>query len=333
MVRVAITGLGRIGRTAFRIAHQTPGIEVVAINDLASPMLLGHLLRYDTNYGRFDAVDEVAGDGIVVDGRPIRVYDYRDPLEIPWNDGVDVVIESTGRFAGPIAKSHLSAGASGVVISAPAGEETPTFVIGVNEHEMKPTDKVISNASCTTNCLAPVAKTMDADIGIVSGFMTTIHAYTSDQMVQDGPHRDLRRARTAAANLIPTTTGAAEAIGLVLPELAGKLKGIAVRAPVATGSMIDLMFLASTSVSAGEVNNELQGASEHDYPDGILGFTEDPLVSSDVIGDSHSAIVDGKLTDVVNGNLVKVVAWYDNEYGYASRLVEQAINLGRVIGT
>jgi glyceraldehyde 3-phosphate dehydrogenase len=334
MVRVAINGFGRIGRTALRIAHDEPEIKVVAINDLTDAAVLAHLLKFDSNYGRFGADVTLVDNEIVVDGTPVRVFAEPDPLDLPWcRLGIDVVIESTGRFTSREgAATHIEAGADGVVISAPAGSDVPTFVIGVNEQEMKREDAVISNASCTTNCLGPVAKVLHRYVGIERGLMTTVHAYTSDQMLQDGPHKDLRRARAAAANLVPTSTGAAQAIGLVLPELAGKLHGFAVRAPLQTGSLVDLTFDSARPIAAEEINAALQVAAEEEL-NGILAYTNRPIVSSDIVGDSHSAIVDGLLTTVLDERLVKVVAWYDNEYGYASRLVGQAINLGRVQAT
>jgi glyceraldehyde 3-phosphate dehydrogenase len=300
-------------------------IEWVAVNDLTDAPTLAHLLRYDSILGRYPGTVEVDGAGLIVDGSPLRVLAERDPGALPWGDlGVDVVIESTGFFtARAAAAKHLEGGASKVVISAPASGEDITVVLGVNFDRYSPAEHhVISNASCTTNCLAPMAKVLHETIGIRHGLMTTIHAYTADQRLQDMPHDDLRRARAAAINLVPTSTGAAKAVGLVLPELAGKLHGFSVRAPVPTGSLVDLTFEAARETSVEEVNAALRERADSGPMAGILAYTEDPIVSTDVIGNPFSSIVDGGLTAVIDGTLVKAVSWYDNEWGYSNRVAE-----------
>jgi glyceraldehyde 3-phosphate dehydrogenase len=325
-VRVAINGFGRIGRNVFRAAQAAKAdIEWVAVNDLTDPGTLGHLLRYDSIYGPYPGTVEVEGDAIVVDGKPVRVLAEREPANLPWGDlGVDVVVESTGFFTKREgAAKHLDAGAKKVIISAPATEPDVTVVLGVNfEDYDKSKHDIISNASCTTNCLAPFAKVVNDAIGIKHGLMTTIHAYTQDQNLQDAPHKDLRRARAAALSLIPTSTGAAKAVGLVLPELNGKLNGFAVRAPVPTGSLVDLTFEAAKETTVEEVNGALKAAADTGKLAGILKYTEDPIVSADIIANPYSSIVDGKLTNVIDGTLVKVVSWYDNEWGYSNRVVD-----------
>jgi glyceraldehyde 3-phosphate dehydrogenase len=326
-VRVGINGFGRIGRNVFRaaMAAGATDIEWVAVNDLTDAPTLAHLLRYDSILGPYRGSVEVDGDGLVVDGAPLRVLAERDPGALPWGDlGVDVVIESTGFFtARAAAAKHLEGGASKVVISAPASGEDITVVLGVNFDRYSPAEHhVISNASCTTNCLAPMAKVLHETVGIRHGLMTTIHAYTADQRLQDMPHSDLRRARAAALNLVPTSTGAAKAVGLVLPELAGKLHGFAVRAPVPTGSLVDLTFEAERETSVEEVNAALSARADSGELAGILAYTEDPIVSTDVITNPFSSIVDGGLTAVIDGTLVKTVSWYDNEWGYSNRVVE-----------
>jgi glyceraldehyde 3-phosphate dehydrogenase len=326
-VRVGINGFGRIGRNVFRaaMAAAATDIEWVAVNDLTDAPTLAHLLRYDSILGPYRGSVEVDGDGLVVDGAPLRVLAERDPGALPWGDlGVDVVIESTGFFtARAAAAKHLEGGASKVVISAPASGEDITVVLGVNFDRYSPAEHhVISNASCTTNCLAPMAKVLHETVGIRHGLMTTIHAYTADQRLQDMPHSDLRRARAAALNLVPTSTGAAKAVGLVLPELAGKLHGFAVRAPVPTGSLVDLTFEAERETSVEEVNAALSARADSGELAGILAYTEDPIVSTDVITNPFSSIVDGGLTAVIDGTLVKAVSWYDNEWGYSNRVVE-----------
>jgi len=324
-VRVGINGFGRIGRNVFRAGLEGKAdVEWVAVNDVTDNDTLAHLLRYDSAYGRFPGTVEVTGDGLAVNGTSVKVLAERDPAKLPWGDlGVDVVLESTGLFTSrDDAAKHLEAGARKVVISAPGKGEDLTVVLGVNfdQYDAAKHD-VISNASCTTNCLAPFAKVVNDAIGIKHGLMTTIHAYTADQRLQDAPHRDLRRARAAAVNLVPTSTGAAKAVGLVLPELNGKLHGFAIRAPVITGSVVDLTFEAERETSVEDVNAAFRAAAEGDLK-GILRYNEDPIVSSDIIGDEHSSIVDAPLTAVIDGTLVKVVSWYDNEWGYSNRCVD-----------
>jgi len=327
-VRVGINGFGRIGRNVFRAGFERGAdIEWIAVNDITDPATLAHLLKYDSTYGPFPGSVEVSDGALVVDGNEVKVLAERDPGALPWGDlGADVVIESTGFFTDrDAAAKHLSAGAKKVIISAPAKGEDITVVLGVNfdRYDASAHD-VISNASCTTNCLAPFAKVANDTVGIKHGLMTTIHAYTADQRLQDAPHSDLRRARAAAINLVPTSTGAAKAVGLVLPELNGKLHGFAIRAPVPTGSVVDLTFEAARETSVEEVNEAFRGAAAGDALRGIMRFTEDPIVSTDIIKDSHSSIVDGGLTSVIDGTLVKVVSWYDNEWGYSSRVVDLA---------
>ena len=325
-VRVGINGFGRIGRNLFRAAQaKNADIEWVAVNDLTDSKTLAHLLKYDSILGPYPGTVEVADDGIVVDGKLLKVLAERDPANLPWSDlGVDVVVESTGFFTKrDAAAKHLDAGASKVIISAPASGEDITVVLGVNDDQYdKAKHDVISNASCTTNCLAPAAKVAHETVGIKHGLMTTIHAYTADQRLQDAPHRDLRRARAAAVNLVPTSTGAAKAVGLVLPELNGKLHGFAVRAPVITGSVVDLTFEAERETSVDEINAAFKAASQRDELMGILKYTEDPIVSTDVISDPHSSIFDSGLTAVIDGTMVKIVTWYDNEWGYSNRCVD-----------
>jgi glyceraldehyde 3-phosphate dehydrogenase (phosphorylating) len=327
-VRVGINGFGRIGRNVFRAAHEAGAdIEWVAVNDITDPRTLAHLLKYDSVYGPFPGEVEARDDAVVVDGKELKVLAERDPAALPWNDlGAEVVIESTGFFTKrDAAAKHLEAGARKVIISAPATEPDVTVVLGVNFDSDYDADRhdVISNASCTTNCLAPFAKVVNDAVGIKHGLMTTIHAYTADQRLVDAPHKDLRRARSAALNLVPTSTGAAKAVGLVLPELNGKLHGFAVRAPVPTGSVVDLTFEATRATSVEEVNEALQAAADGPLK-GILRYTDDPIVSSDIIKDPHSSILDSKLTSVIDGTLVKVVSWYDNEWGYSNRCVDLA---------
>jgi glyceraldehyde 3-phosphate dehydrogenase (phosphorylating) len=332
-VKVGINGFGRIGRNVFRAAHAAGAdLEFVAVNDLVDTETMAHLLKYDSILGRFPGEVSVSGDSILVDGSELKVLSERDPAALPWADlGVEVVIESTGLFtARADAAKHLEAGAKKVIVSAPAKEPDVTVALGVNfDSDYDPASHdVISNASCTTNCLAPLAKVLHEEFGIEQGLMTTIHAYTADQRLQDMPHKDLRRARAAAINLIPTTTGAAKAVGLVLPELNGKLNGLAMRAPVATGSVVDLVCNLSKTTSAEEVNAAVKAAAEGPM-EGILSYTEDPIVSTDIVGDPHSSIFDaGQTMAIGDGSLVKTVAWYDNEWGYSNRCVELA---GRVL--
>lgn len=322
-VRVAINGFGRIGRTFFRAA-QTEGVgfEIVAINDLTDVETLAHLLKYDSIMGRFGAEVEVKEGALVVDGKEIKILAERDPQNLPWKDlGVDVVLESTGFFTdGTKAKAHIEAGAKKVILSAPGKNIDGTFVMGVNDDQYDAANHhIVSNASCTTNCLAPMAKVLNDAFGIKQGLMTTIHAYTADQRLQDAPHRDLRRARAAAVNMVPTSTGAAAAVGLVLPELKGKLDGFAVRVPTITGSITDLTFTAEREVTVEEVNAAVKAAAEGPLK-GIIKYNEDPIVSKDIEGEPISTVFDAPLTKVI-GDQVKVIAWYDNEYGYVSRLV------------
>ena len=322
-VRVAINGFGRIGRTFFRAARaEAEGFEIVAINDLTDPKTLANLLKYDSIMGRLGADVEVKDDALVVDGKEIKILAERNPADLPWKDlGVDVVLESTGFFTeGSKAQAHIDAGAKKVIISAPGKNIDGTFVMGVNDDQYDPQNHhIVSNASCTTNCLAPLAKVLNDSFGIEKGLMTTIHAYTADQRLQDAPHSDLRRARAAAVNMVPTSTGAAAAVGLVLPELKGKLDGFAVRVPTITGSITDLTFTASREVTKEEVNAALKAAAEGPMK-GIIKYSEDPIVSKDIEGEGISTIFDAPLTKVI-GDQVKVIAWYDNEYGYVSRLV------------
>jgi glyceraldehyde 3-phosphate dehydrogenase len=328
-VKVGINGFGRIGRNVFRAAKESNAdIDFVAVNDLVDTATMAHLLKYDSILGRYPGGVEVDGDTIVADGDELKVLSERDPANLPWGDlGVDVVIESTGFFtARADAAKHLEAGAKKVIISAPAKEPDVTVALGVNFDSDYDPDQhdVISNASCTTNCLAPLAKVLHEAFGIEQGLMTTIHAYTADQRLQDMPHKDLRRARAAALNLIPTTTGAAKAVGLVLPDLNGKLNGFAMRAPVPTGSVVDLTFDSAKAVNPEEVNAAVKEAAEGPLR-GILSYTEDPIVSTDIVGDPHSSIFDSAQTMVIGeGRLVKAVSWYDNEWGYSNRCVELA---------
>jgi glyceraldehyde 3-phosphate dehydrogenase len=330
-VRVGINGFGRIGRGVFRAAKQSGAdIEWVALNDLMDVETTAHLLRYDSLFGRYPGEVEVSGDLLVVDGEEIKVLAERDPAAIKWGDlGVDVVIESTGIFTSREgASKHLDGGARKVLISAPATGEDLTVVLGVNfDRYDRDEHHIVSNASCTTNCLAPMAKVLHETVGIRHGLMTTIHAYTADQRLQDLPHKDLRRARAAAINLVPASSGAAKAVGLVLPELAGKLTGFAVRAPVPIGSLVDLTFEAARETTVEEVNNALRERADKGELAGILAYTEDPIVSSDIVGNAFSSIVDGPLTNVIDGTLVKTVSWYDNEWGYSNRVVDVALRL------
>ncbi len=324
-LRVGINGFGRIGRNFFRAARErNADLEIVAVNDIGDAKTMAHLLKHDSVLGTLDA-DVLPGDGsISVDGKELKLLSERDPAELPWGDlGVEVVIESTGLFTKrDDAQKHLDAGAKKVVISAPAKEPDVTLVLGVNDDAYdKDSHHIVSNASCTTNCVAPVAKVLNDSFGIEAGFMTTIHAYTNDQRILDFPHSDLRRARSAAINLIPTSTGAARAIGLVIPELAGKVDGVAIRAPVPDGSIVDLTVHVGREVTAEEVNARFEEVADTDVFDGILHYSDEPLVSTDIIGSSYSSIFDSGLT-MTHGDEVKVFAWYDNEWGYSCRLVD-----------
>ena len=323
-VKVAINGFGRIGRLVFKAMQNDPAIDVVAINDLTDAVTLAHLLKYDSVHGRYPVPVKAEGNYLVAGDRKIRIYAEKDPANLPWKDlEVDIVIESTGVFRSRAQLNlHLQAGAKKVVLTAPAKDELDnTVVMGVNDDTLKPDHLLVSNASCTTNCLAPVAKVLHQKFGIRRGWMTTIHAYTNDQRLLDLPHKDLRRARAAALNIVPTTTGAAKAVGLVIPELKGKLDGIAVRVPVSDGSMVDLVTELDTSVTAEEINAAMKAAAEGELK-GYLEYSEDPLVSTDIIGNSASSIFDAQSTKIIDGNFVKVIAWYDNEWGYSNRTVD-----------
>ncbi|GAB2477813.1 type I glyceraldehyde-3-phosphate dehydrogenase [Promicromonospora xylanilytica] len=329
-IRVGINGFGRIGRNFYRaLVESGADIEVVGVNDLTDNKTLAHLLKYDTVLGRLGKTVEFDDENIIVDGKKIRALAERDPANLPWGElGADIVIESTGFFTDATkAKAHIDAGAKKVIISAPAKNEDATFVMGVNNELYDPAaHHIISNASCTTNCLAPLAKALNDSIGIERGLMTTIHAYTGDQNLQDGPHKDLRRARAAAQNIVPTTTGAAKAVSLVLPELKGKLDGYALRVPVITGSATDLTFEAPREVTLEEVNAAVKAAAEGPLK-GVLEYVEDDIVSSDIVTNPHQSIYDAKLTKVI-GNQVKVVSWYDNEWGYSNSLVNLTVFVG-----
>jgi glyceraldehyde 3-phosphate dehydrogenase len=334
-VRVAINGFGRIGRTALRTALERGlDVEFVAVNDMFEPEMLAHLLRYDTVYGPFPGIVEAGMEAIVVNGVEIPVFRQADPALLPWAElGADVVLESTGKFrAREDAAKHLDAGAKKVLISAPGKDPDVTIVLGVNDEIYDPeTHDVISNASCTTNCLAPVAKILDEVVGIEQGVMTTIHAYTGDQQLIDGPHKDFRRARAAAANIVPTSTGAAKAIGLVVPELVGKMQGFAVRVPVVTGSLVDLTVQTARETTVDEINHAFAERADVGALEGILRYSEEPLVSSDIVRSRYSSIFDAPLTTVVGGTQVKVLAWYDNEWGYSNRLIELAQKVGATL--
>ena len=335
-IRVAINGFGRIGRLTFRNLMARAGeFDVVAVNDLTDNKTLATLLKYDSLHGRFAGTVDFDDENLIVNGEKIRIYEERDPAKLPWGDlNVDVVVESTGVFRSRAANgkagydSHLAAGAKKVIISAPAKDAPDlTCVLGVNDDQLTDDMKCVSNASCTTNCLAPVAKVLQDTFGIESGLMTTVHGYTNDQNVLDAPHPDIYRARAAAVNIIPTSTGAAEAVALVIPELKGKLTGMAMRVPVATGSVVDLTVNLSKSVTAEEVNAAMKAAAEGPLK-GVLCYSEDPLVSTDIIDDPHSSIFAADQTKVINGNMVKVVSWYDNEWGYSSRTADLIARIG-----
>lgn len=320
--KIAINGFGRIGRLTFRNLIESSKVDIVAINDLTATDMLAHLLKYDSAHGRFNGTVSHTENSLIVNGKEITVYAQRDPETLPWSElGVEVVVESTGFFRDHAGMSkHIKAGAKKVALSAPASGDIKTIVLGVNDDELTNADTMVSNASCTTNCLSPMAKVLDEKFGIVSGFMCTIHAYTSDQNLQDAPHSDKRRARAAAVNMIPTTTGAAKAVALVLPQLKGKLDGYAMRVPTITGSATDLTVQLSRDVTTEEINAAMKEAAEGPLK-GILMYTEDPIVSSDIVGDKHSCIFDAGVTSA-KGNLVKVLGWYDNEAGYSARLAD-----------
>lgn len=331
--KIAINGFGRIGRNAFKIARDRADIEIVAINDLTDNATLAHLLKYDSNYGTYHRSVSATEDYIEVDGQQVQTLAERDPSQLPWGElGVDIVIESTGRFTKTEdARQHIIAGAKRVVLSAPAKSEgAKTFVLGVNDEEIPSAGEVVSNASCTTNCIAPVSAVMEEKFGIERAMLTTVHSYTASQMLQDGPAKDLREARAAAENIVPTTTGAAIAAAKALPALEGKFTGLSIRVPTPVVSLIDVTYLLKKDTTIEEINQAFIAAAQQPNFDGILGVTDEPLVTKDFVGDSRSAIVDLSLTDAVGGNLVKVVAWYDNEWGYSNRLVELVGRLGEL---
>lgn len=330
-VKVGINGFGRIGRLFLRSALKRKDVEVVAVNDLTTPSVLAHLFKYDSVHGRFDGEVAYDDDGIIVDGRHIRVFAEPDPQNISWSAaGVEVVVESTGRFTdGEKAKAHLRDTVKKVVISAPAKNVDVTVVLGVNDGDIKEAHRIISNASCTTNCLAPMIKVLQKNYGVKEGFVTTVHAYTNDQRILDAPHKDLRRARAAAVSIIPTTTGAARAIGLVMPELKGKLDGVALRVPTVNGSIVDLNVKLEKEPSIEELNGAFKDAAQT-YLKGILEYTEEPIVSADVIGNPHSCIFDAMSTMKI-GNFYKLFGWYDNEWGYANRLVDLVVYLKKFL--
>ncbi len=328
-VKVAINGFGRIGRNVFKIALERSNIDVVGINDITSNNVLAHLLKYDSAQGKFPGEVSYDDNGLIVNGKKIKVSAERNPANIPWAETPDVVIESTGVFRSKESEKggygdHLKNGAKKVILTVPAKDKIDNMIVlGVNDDAIKPEDQCVSNASCTTNCLAPVAKVLHEEFGIVDGLMTTIHSYTADQVIQDAPHSDLRRARAAAFSQVPTTTGAAKAVGKVIPELNGKLNGLAVRVPTITGSLVDLTVNLEKEVTADEINAAMKKYAEGPMK-GILAYTEDPIVSVDIIHDEHSSIFDAQSTMVLNGKTAKVLSWYDNEWGYSARVVDLA---------
>ena len=332
MVKLAINGFGRIGRNALKIAFERHDVEIVAINDLTDTKTLAKLLQYDSSYGIYDEEVKYDDENLIIKGKKIRVFSEKEPSALPWKDlAVDVVIESTGLFTDPEkAKAHIEAGARKVVISAPAkGEGAKTIVIGVNEDSLDPSDTIVSNASCTTNCIAPVMKILEDNLGIEKAMMTTVHSYTASQRLQDAPAKDLREARAAAENIVPTTTGASKAAALTIPSLAGHFNGLSVRVPTPVVSLADITAVIKRSVTKEELIDILKKAVAEPYYEGIVDVTEEELVSTDFRGNAHSAIIDLPLTDVVDGTLIKVVAWYDNEWGYSNRLVELAADFGK----
>lgn len=331
-MNIAINGFGRIGRATFKALLDMPGMNVVAINDLTDTTTLAHLLKYDSCYGKFSEDIKSTKDSIIVEGEKILVLAEKDPAKLPWKDlKVDIVIESTGRFVDKeSAGLHITAGAKKVIISAPAkSDDVKTFVLGVNEEKIGKNDKVISMASCTTNCLAPVSEVIKQNFGIKRAMMTTVHSYTGDQNLIDGPHRDLRRARAAALSIIPTTTGAAKAVALTIPTLKGKFTGLALRVPTPVGSLCDIVFMTSKKTDADKINAAFKKAAKTARLKGILEASEEPLVSADIVGNSHSTIVDLSLTKVLDGDMVKVIAWYDNEWGYSCRLADLCEYIGK----
>ena len=331
MIKVAINGFGRIGRNAFKILSERDDAEVVAINDVTDAKTLAHLLKHDSSYGSYDKEVSATDDSIIVDGEEITVFAEKDPHDLPWGDlGVDVVIESTGFFTKPEdARAHIDAGAKRVVISAPAkGDGAKTIVIGVNEEEVKDSDEILSNASCTTNCIAPIMKVLEDEFGIEKAMMTTVHSYTGSQRILDAPAKDLREARSAAENIVPTTTGASKAAAKTIPSLKGKFNGLSVRVPTPVVSLADITAVIKRDTTKEDLTELFKRIATEPYYDGIIGVTDEELVSSDFIGDPRSCIVDLPLLDVVDGNMIKVVAWYDNEWGYSNRLVELAVDFG-----
>ena len=332
MVKVAINGFGRIGRNAFKIAFERSDLEIVAINDITDTKTLAHLLKHDSSYGTYARRVSSDEENLIVEGKKIKVFKELEPEKLPWQDlGVDVVIESTGHFTDPEkAKAHITAGAKRVVISAPLkGEGAKTVVLGVNEDVLSSEDTIVSNASCTTNCIAPVMRVLEENFGIKKAMMTTVHSYTASQRLQDAPAKDLREARAAAENIVPTSTGASKAAALTIPSLKGKFNGLSVRVPTPVVSLSDITAVLEREVTVEEINEAFEKAAKEPYYEGILAVTHDELVSMDFRGNSHSAIVDLPLTDVVAGDLVKVVAWYDNEWGYSNRLVELTADFGK----
>ncbi|MBQ8985108.1 type I glyceraldehyde-3-phosphate dehydrogenase [Candidatus Saccharibacteria bacterium] len=332
MVKIAINGFGRIGRNVLKILLVSGGAEVVAINDITDARTLAHLLKHDSSYGTYKKSVEAHDDEIVVDGKKIKILAEKEPSALPWGDlGVDVVIESTGFFTKPEdARKHLEAGAKRVIISAPAkGEGAKTIVIGVNDELIEDSDEILSNASCTTNCIAPIMKVLEDTLGIEKAMMTTVHSYTGSQRILDAPAKDLREARSAAENIVPTTTGASKAAALTVPALKDKFNGLSIRVPTPVVSLSDITAIVKRDTSKEEINDIFKKAAEEERYDGIIGVSEEELVSKDFVGDSHSCIVDLPLTDVVCGNMIKVVAWYDNEWGYSNRLAELALDFGK----
>ncbi|MFO7873296.1 MAG: type I glyceraldehyde-3-phosphate dehydrogenase [Bacteroidales bacterium] len=327
-MKVAINGFGRIGRLTLKAAMEREHVEIIAVNDLTDSATLAHLLKYDSVHGKFPGDVSSQDKDLVVNGKKIKVFSEKDPANLPWGDlGIDVVVESTGVFRDrQSVGKHIQAGAKKAILCVPSkspDDVDATIVLGVNDHDLKPEQQIFSNASCTTNCLAPITKVLRDNFGLEHGLMNTIHSYTNDQAILDAPHKDLRRARAAAMSIIPTTTGAAKAVGLVIPELKGKMDGFAMRVPTPDGSIVDLTAKLSKNVTREEVNKAMKQAAEGPMK-GILQYSEEPMVSADIIGNNHSSIVDGLLTQVMEGNMVKVVSWYDNEYGYASRVVDLA---------
>ena len=332
-MKIAINGFGRIGRAVFRLLDDRPGVEVVAINDIADPLALAYLLRHDTVMGPFQGIAEVAGDVMKTKHQTVRMTAIPDPAQLPWRElGVDFVVEATGRFRKKDQIAiHIAAGARKVLLTVPAKDEIDaTIVVGVNNEALRPEHRIVSNASCTTNCLAPLAYILDKEFGIEHGMMTTVHAYTNDQRLADVPHSDWRRSRAAAENTIPTTTGAARAVGQVLPQLKGKLDGMAIRVPIPDGSVVDLVSIIKRPVTVQQVNEAVRAAAATPRLRNVLRYSEDPLVSSDIVGDPHSCIFDAEYTQVIDGTMLKTLSWYDNEWGYSSRVVDLLEMMDRV---